>query len=94
MSDTSSFIADYFTTGKPIIYCHKVDTFNELSKKMSEGFYWVNNWGELKQVLDNLKNGKDELKEKRLQILKELFGTEQHSGESIKNILKKDAIDC
>lgn len=94
ISDTSSFIADYFTTGKPIIYCHKVDTFNELSKKMSEGFYWVNNWGELKQVLDNLKNGKDELKEKRLQILKELFGTEQHSGESIKNILKKDAIDC
>lgn len=68
ISDTSSFIADYFTTGKPIIYCHKVDTFNELSKKMSEGFYWVHNWEELKKVLDDLKNGKDILKERRLAI--------------------------
>ena len=90
ISDTSSFIADYFTTGKPIIYCHKVDTFNELSKKMCEGFYWVNNWEELKKVLDDLKNGKDVLKERRLQLLQELFGRKQNAGETIKEIIKQD----
>lgn len=90
ISDTSSFIADYFTTGKPIIYCHKVDTFNELSKKMSEGFYWVHNWEELKKVLDDLKNGKDVLKERRLQLLQELFGRKQNAGETIKEIIKQD----
>ena len=25
---------------------------------MSEGFYWVHNWEELKKVLDDLKNGR------------------------------------
>lgn len=91
ISDTSSFIADYFTTGKPIIYCHKIDTFNELSKKMSEGFYWAHNWKELENILDDLKNGKDVLKERRLQLLQELFGRKQNAGETIKEIIKQDA---
>lgn len=58
---------------------------------MSEGFYWVHNWEELKKVLDDLKNGKDVLKERRLQLLQELFGREQNAGETIKEIIKQDA---
>ena len=58
---------------------------------MSEGFYWVHNWEELKKVLDDLKNGKDVLKERRLQLLQELFGRKQNAGETIKEIIKQDA---
>ena len=58
---------------------------------MSEGFYWVHNWEELKKVLDDLKNGKDVLKESRLQLLQELFGRKQNAGETIKEIIKQDA---
>lgn len=57
---------------------------------MSEGFYWVHNWEELKKVLDDLKNGKDVLKERRLQLLQELFGRKQNAGETIKEIIKQD----
>lgn len=91
ISDTSSFIADYFMTGKPIIYCHKVDMFNELSKKMSEGFYWVNNWNELEEILNNLRNGIDDLKEKRLEILNDLKSYNGGSAQIILNTLKQDA---
>ena len=57
---------------------------------MSEGFYWVHNWEELKKVLDDLKNGKDVLKERRLQLLQELFGRKQNAGETIKEIIKQE----
>lgn len=88
ISDASSFIADYFLTGKPIIYCHKKDMFNELSRKMSEGFYWANNWKDIERILIDLKNGKDELKVKRLQILSDLHIKDQNAGKMIANILK------
>lgn len=91
ISDTSSFIADYFMTGKPIIYCHKIDMFNKLSKRMSEGFYWVHNWNELKDVMDNLRQGKDVLKDKRLKILSELTNEKSTAAEKIVQTLKKDA---
>ena len=81
-------IADYFMTGKPIIYCHKTDMFNELSRKMSEGFYWAKNWEEVEKILNNLKTGKDELKEKRLQILRDLNVNNQNAGKMIADILK------
>lgn len=47
ITDISSIIAEYFLTGKPIIYCHKKDCFNDFSRKLSEGFYWIHNWEEL-----------------------------------------------
>ena len=45
---------------------------------------------ELYSVLDDLKNGKDVLKERRLQLLQELFGRKQNAGETIKEIIKQD----
>ena len=91
ISDTSSFIADYFMTGKPIIYCHKIDMFNRLSKRMSEGFYWVHNWEELNHVLDDLRQGKDRLKDKRMQLLQELSNEGQNAGIIINHALKEDS---
>ena len=91
ITDISSILAEYFLTGKPIIYCHKKDCFNDFSRKLSEGFYWVHNWQELKQTIEMLKSGNDPLKEKRQEIIKsEFYIPEQGAGYTIKELIKKD----
>ena len=55
---------------------------------MSEGFYWASNWKDIERILIDLKNGKDELKVKRLQILSDLYIKDQNAGKMIANILK------
>lgn len=93
VTDISSIIADYFLTGNPIIYCHKKDCFNELSRKLSEGFYWVKNKHELFETLDKIKNGYDPLKEKRQELIKTQFQiSDKTAGMKITEIIKKDAL--
>lgn len=93
VTDISSIIADYFLTGNPIIYCHKKDCFNELSRKLSEGFYWVKNKRELFETLDKIKNGYDPLKEKRQELIKTQFQiSDKTAGIKIVEIIKKDAL--
>lgn len=94
VTDISSIVAEYFLTGKPIIYCHKKDCFNDFSRKLSEGFYWVRNWKELEETLKMLQGGKDPLKQKRESLIKEAFYfNKKSSGELIKNIIKDDFYD-
>ena len=94
VTDVSSIVADYFLTGKPIIYCHKKDCFNDFSRKLSEGFYWVRNHKELEATLTMLQAGEDPLKQKRQDLIKEAFYIpKQSSGELIKNIIKDDFYD-
>lgn len=91
ISDISSVMVDYFMTGKPIIYTHKTDLFNDFGKKLAEGFYWVRNWDELKKTIEMLKSGNDPLKEKRQEIIKsEFYIPETGAGETIKDIIKGD----
>lgn len=91
ITDISSIIADYFLTGKPIIYCHKTDYFNDFSRKLSEGFYWVRNWQELEETLNMLRSGNDPLKEKRAEIIKnEFYLPSGGAGSAIKEILKDE----
>ena len=91
ITDVSSIIADYFLTEKPVVYCHKTDCFNNFSRKLSEGFYWVRNWGELKRTIDMLCAGEDPLYERRQQIIKEAYYINEHgAGRTIKNMIKKD----
>jgi hypothetical protein len=73
VSDMSSMMAEYFITGKPIVYTHKVDTFNQFGSKLAEGYYWVNNQLELDEVLSMLGRGEDPLKPKRQEIIEEMF---------------------
>lgn len=91
VTDISSIITEYFLTGNPIIYCHKTDLFNNFSRKLSEGFYWVHNWDELKSTLNMLRTGDDPLYEKRQRIIKETYYINAHgAGMTIKDIIKKD----
>ena len=91
ITDISSIMIDYFVTGKPIIYCHKKDCFNELTRKIADGFYWVRNWDELKKTIIQLKNGHDPLKEKRMELIKRYIYMPPHgAGYTIKEWIKKD----
>ena len=66
----------------------KIDMFNNVSKRMSEGFYWVNNWEELQKIIDMLKSGNDSLKEKRRVLIQELFMADTRACDLIKDVLK------
>ena len=75
-------------TGKPVIYCHRKDTFNAVSKEMSRAFYWVENWNELEDTINSLKQGGDVLKHERERLLEKIFNNKQNAGEFISNYLK------
>ena len=42
-------------------------------KNLKECFYCVENWDELKNILEKLKSGNDPLKKKRENVLKEIL---------------------
>lgn len=93
ITDITSLMPEYLLTGKPIIYCHRVDTFSEHGKNLAEGFYWVRTWEELKETLDMLSTGKDPLKEKRKEVIQKCFYLPSGgAGVKIKEIIKKDAL--
>jgi hypothetical protein len=93
ISDISSIIAEYFLTGKPVVYCHKKDCFNDFSRKLSEGFYWVRDRKELFAALDMLRSGEDPLKETRQRLIQTEFSIPlSGAGNHIKDIIKNDAI--
>jgi hypothetical protein len=83
ITDVSSIMVDYFVTGKPIIYTHKIDTFNHFASHISKGFYWVANQSELDETLQMLLTGADPLKEKRLSITRQLFPRVKKDATSI-----------
>ena len=91
ISDISSMLPEFFATGKPIIYTHRVDHFNVLGKALAKGFYWVRNEKELKETLNMLLAGKDPLKEIRKKIIKEvLFLPKEGAGHKIMETLRSD----
>lgn len=82
VSDISGIMPEYFSTGKPLIFCatNMVLTPAEHTVRLLEGCYVVNNEQELFSCLDQLKRGIDPLAEKRQEIIKELFGDLQDSA--------------
>jgi len=87
--DFSSMIIEYFVTGKPIIfvsYSEKIE-YNDIMHLMLDGCYIVNNEDELKQTINDLKNGIDPLAEVRWQVINnELLGS-LNASEKMKQVL-------
>lgn len=75
ISDISGMIPEYFVTGQPLIYCaanmHLTPEYT--TSRILECSYIVYTPEELSQCLNDLKNGIDPLKEKRLQLVRELY---------------------
>jgi len=89
ISDISSLLLEYFVTGKPIIYTHKVDCFNDLGRVIAQGFYWVRNERELDETLTMLASGEDPLFNVRQDLVQSIFAhsNEVNAGCSVKNVL-------
>ena len=89
VSDMSSMIAEYFLTGKPIVYTHRTDSFNHFGRELSAGLYWARNQTELDGLLRTLRRGDDPLKEKRQELIDNLYVRPAGgASELIKTILK------
>lgn len=75
VSDISGMIPEYFVTGQPLIYCAKnmVLTPETTTARIISASYVVYTPEELGCCLENLKNGIDPLKEKRQQLVRELY---------------------
>ena len=91
ISDISSIIPEFFLTGKPIIYCKKNNAIYDIEGDWSKGLYVAYTWSEVENLLDQLKNGNDPLKEKRDELIKSDFNiSTEIIGKKIKEIIKKD----
>ena len=73
ISDLSSMMLEYLGTGKPIIYTHRVDLFNDLGRELSKGIYWVRDQDELRNTLEMLLSGNDPLYPIRQGLIKSLL---------------------
>jgi len=91
VSDMSSMLGEYFMTGKPIVYTHRVNCFNEFGAKLATGFYWVSDQKELNQILCMLLRGEDPLSEIRQSLIKDMFcNPPGGASEQIQSFLKSD----
>jgi hypothetical protein len=62
ISDASSLMTEFLSTGKPIIYTHKNNVFNSISKKFEEGYYKVTTKTELLNIINELVIKKNDYK--------------------------------
>lgn len=91
LTDLSSVFVEYFLTGKPIIYCDKGTKFNVYSEPLYEGLYIVHSWSQAEKVLKDLLAGHDPLKEKRQQIIKQMFGEDiVNTSGRILDVIQRD----
>lgn len=93
IADISSIIPYYFLTGKPIILCDTGYIFDgEIMESISACSYIAHSFEDIENVIKDLHNNIDPLKEKRLKIRDELFYFDNilNIPSRIVNIIKSD----
>lgn len=90
VTDYSSTIIEFFLRGKPIIYCGKREELSTRIEYVTKTFYYVNEWEQLKKVLDDLKSGVDPLMEERWIAIEQFREGTQEAGKAILNVLRED----
>ena len=81
ISDISGIIPEFFVTGKPLIFCasNMILTPETTTAQILEASYVVHDQAQLEACLDQLKAGIDPLKEKRQQLVDQLYSQELRS---------------
>ena len=90
ISDRSSVIPMFFLTGKPIIYCPYKINYGELFLSIMPGLYIANNWDELRNLIQQLLEKKDPLREVRKSIVEKHFLQNQNATQNIVQEIVKD----
>lgn len=73
VSDISSTMAEFLTTGNALIYTNSSAKLNKMGKKVMDLSYIVDSEMEFEKIIENLINNIDPLKEKRLSEMNKLY---------------------
>ncbi len=73
LADYTSLIAEFFMTGKPVVFCDTVDGLNLEGQKICGSLYYADNFEEIKEKIFRIIDGNDDDYDKRQQIIKELL---------------------
>ena len=89
ITDFSSVLMPYFLTGKPIIYCARIDNvnFTESFKRIIECSYVAKSWQDVMKYVSMLVKGEDPLKEKRFETARNMARQNKNSTKRILNFL-------
>lgn len=91
VSDFSSLLAEFYVSGKPIIYTGEVEDFSPYERDMLATFYVENAWSGIKRMLCQLHSGDDpHAADRSKSVNKFLVNKEQGIGKSIFARLKDD----
>lgn len=96
ITDCSSFLIEYFFTGKPIIWLksnrQKIQ-FNIFVEELIESFYIVNSYDDILKYIEMLENDEDVMKEKREKLIlkynKQILGSSNSIVEYFLNLKGK-----
>lgn len=94
LTDGSTIIAEWFLTGKPIVYCETGSKPNAFMKEMMKVFYIVHSWEEAEEKIKELHRGIDPLKEERERKVQELMGDDlEHVSNRFLETIYEDYIN-
>ena len=91
ISDYSSLLADAFVADKPTIYCDTPQGFNDDGLIIYSALYHANNWTQLNKQLELLIQGRDDLAERRKELINKIVP--DSDGNIGKNILDYIVMD-
>lgn len=90
IADFSSLVAEFFITGRPIIYFGSDEKFSRENKKMFSTFYNVTSWKDVHDALIELIKGDDKKKLVRKNTVEHFVNKKNiHSGSKIVGFLLK-----
>lgn len=92
LTDISSIIVEYLLTEKPIVYCDTGVIPDDFFSEILKCLYVVKEWDEAEKIVLALANGIDPMREKRVDTIKRLFGSDfEHVSERILDAIYSDA---
>ncbi len=86
VTDYTSLIAEFFITGKPIVFCDDVTGLNEEGKKICSCLYYADKFDSVVEYIDILRSGNDDMKEIRQNLISNILPVK--TGEIGKSILE------
>ena len=95
IADFSSLIAEFFVTGKPVIFCAEGKDFIPEAKIMDSVLYHAKTWSDVERLLINLLAGKDDMKEARLSAIQNFLPQKSKTAaDSILDCIYADYHGC
>ncbi|MBO4835872.1 MAG: CDP-glycerol glycerophosphotransferase family protein, partial [Lachnospiraceae bacterium] len=93
VTDYSSLIKLFLVMGKPVLYCKTNIAVNTEFEELMQAMYLSDNWDEIEKTLMDLTSGKDDLKEKREQMVSDILLRKKNAVSEIANVLLQDHKD-